>query len=161
MTKNKSVLLTKEGLKQLEDELKHLQDVVMKDIAQKIKEAKEFGDLSENSEYIEAKEHQAATATRIMEIEAMLKNVEIINEKKAAKSDVVQLGSKVKVQALDTDEKEKEEYTIVGSTEADPFNGKISNESPLGAALMGKKEKDKVQFKAPKGMREYKVMKVA
>lgn len=161
MNKKKSVLLTKEGLKQLEDELKHLQDVVMKEIAQKIKEAKEFGDLSENSEYIEAKEHQAATASRIMEIENMLKNVEIINEKQAAKSDMVQLGSKVQVQALDTDDKEKEEYTIVGSTEADPFNGKISNESPLGSALMGKKEKDVISFKAPKGMREYKVLKVS
>jgi transcription elongation factor GreA len=161
MNKKKSVLLTKEGLKQLEKELAHLQDVVMKDIAQKIKEAKEFGDLSENSEYIEAKEHQASTASRIMEIENMLRNVEIINEKKAAKSDVVQLGSQVVVAPQDTEDKKKEEYIIVGSTEADPFNGKISNESPLGSALMGKKAKDKVEFKAPKGMREYKIMKVA
>ncbi len=161
MVKKKSVLLTKEGLKQLEEELHQLKEVVMKEIAQKIKEAKEFGDLSENSEYIEAKEHQAATAARIMEIENMLRNVEIINEKKAAKSDVVQLGSHVVVKPLDTEDKKKEEYVIVGSTEADPFNGKISNESPLGSALMGKKEKDKVEFKAPKGMREYQVVKVA
>lgn len=161
MAKKKSVLLTKDGLKQLEAELKNLQDVVMKEIAQKIKEAKEFGDLSENSEYIEAKEHQGATASRIMEIENMLHNVEIINEKKAAKSDVVQLGSHVVVKALDTEEVVTEEYSIVGSTEADPFNGKISNESPLGSALMGKKEKDKVEFKAPKGMREYQIMKIS
>jgi transcription elongation factor GreA len=161
MVKKKKVLLTKEGLKQLEQEHLHLKDEVMKEIAQKIKEAKEFGDLSENSEYIEAKEHQAATAARIIEIENMLRNVEIIDEKKAAKSNTVQLGSNVTVRALDTKEKEKEEYTIVGSTEADPFNGKISNESPLGKALIGKKEKDKVEFKAPKGMREYELLKVA
>lgn len=161
MSKNKSVLLTQEGLDQLQAELVNLKDVVMKEIAAKIKEAKEFGDLSENAEYIEAKEHQAATAMRILEIEEMLKNVELIDESKAAKSKNVQIGSHVVVEAMDEEEATKEEYSIVGSTEADPFNGKISNESPLGSALIDKAEGEVIEFKAPKGMRKYKLVKVS
>lgn len=161
MSKNKAVLLTQEGLDQLQAELVNLKDVVMKEIAAKIKEAKEFGDLSENAEYIEAKEHQAATAMRILEIEEMLKNVELIDESKAAKSKNVQIGSHVVVEAMDEEEATKEEYSIVGSTEADPFNGKISNESPLGSALIDKAEGEVIEFKAPKGMRKYKLVKVS
>ena len=161
MNKTKTILLTQEGLDNLQAELVELKDVVMKEIAAKIKEAKEFGDLSENAEYIEAKEHQAATAMRIMEIEDMLKNVQLIDESKASKSKTVQIGSHVVVEALDEEDAQKEEYTIVGSTEADPFAGKISNESPLGSNLIDKAEGDIVEFKAPKGMRKYKLLKVS
>lgn len=161
MNKTKTILLTQEGLDKLQAELANLKDVVMREIAAKIKEAKEFGDLSENAEYIEAKEFQAATAMRIMEIEDMLKHVEIIDESKAAKSKTVQIGSHVVVEAMDDDESVKEEYIIVGSTEADPFVGKISNESPLGNALIDKPEGAVIEFKAPKGPRKYKLVKVS
>lgn len=160
MVNKKAVIVTKEGLKQLKDELKNLQEVVMMEIAQQIKEAKEFGDLSENAEYIEAKERQGATAARIMELENMLQNVEIVDEKKASKSEAVQIGSHVKVKPMDTDDKKVEEYVIVGSMEADPLAGKISNESPLGSALIDKEEGATFEFKAPKGMRKYKLVKI-
>jgi len=158
---SKKVLVTKEGLKKLEDELVHLEKVVRKEVAAELKVAIAFGDLSENAEYSSAKDKQAFTERRILELEEMLKNVEIIKGtggKSVAK--VVQLGSTVEVKDASKKDAEKEIFTLVGSTEADPFAGKISNESPLGAALLESKEGDTVKFTAPKGEMAYKVLKL-
>ena len=126
--------LTAEGLKQREEELEYLKSVKRKDIADKIKVALSFGDLSENSEYDEAKNEQAQVESRILELETMLKNVEIIDESELS-TDVVKIGSTVKL--LDVESNEEEEYQIVGSTEADPLRGSISDECPVGRAVLG------------------------
>lgn len=151
----KSIKLTDDGLKKLQDELEHLKTVGRSDIAEKIKVARGYGDLSENSEYDEAKNEQAKIEARILEIETMLKNVEIItNIKGAAKSVVV--GVKVKVYDQEFDE--ECEYHIVGSQEADPRNRKISDESPVGKALIGKKVGDDVIVEAPQGEMKFKIL---
>jgi len=158
---SKKVLVTKEGLKKLEDELVHLEKVVRKEVASELKVAIAFGDLSENAEYSAAKDKQAFTERRILELEEMLKNVEIIKGtggKSVAK--IVQLGSTVQVKDASKKDAETETFTLVGSTEADPFSGKISNESPLGSALLESKEGDTVKFTAPKGEMAYKVLKL-
>ena len=132
----KTIKVTDEGLKKLHDELENLKTVGRADIAEKIKIARGYGDLSENSEYDEAKNEQAKIEARIVEIEAMLKNVEIIKDVKG-KSKTVIVGAMVKV--LDETEDEECEYRVVGSTEADPRRGLISDESPVGKALLGKR----------------------
>jgi len=157
---DKQVLLTKDGLKQLELELQELKDVRRKEVAAKLKEAIAYGDLSENAEYDAAKNEQAFVEGRIMEIEQMIDNAKIISAKKGS-AKVVQFGSKVEVKDLNKAKAEIEVYTLVGSTEADPFAGKISNESPLGAALLESKVGDEVEFDAPKGKMKYKIMKLA
>lgn len=125
--------MTSEGLKKLQDELEHLKTVERKEVAEKIKVALSFGDLSENSEYDEAKNDQALLESRIAAIEAQLKNVRVLDESDM-NSENVHVGSKVRI----ADNKGKEySYTISGATEADPFNGKISDESPVGKAIMG------------------------
>ena len=133
----KKVLLTVEGLKKLQDELDNLKTVRRKENTAALKMAKSFGDLSENSEYDEAKNEQAEIEARIIEIENMLKNAEVIDESEVA-TDVVSVGSKVTIKDIESGE--TEEYLIVGSTEADPLKGKISDESPVGSALLGHKE---------------------
>lgn len=151
----KTIKLTEDGLKKLEEELENLKTVGRADIAEKIKVARGYGDLSENSEYDEAKNEQAKIEARIVEIEAMLKNVEIIEDVKG-KAKTVVVGVTVKV--LDEEYDEECEYRVVGSTEADPRQGKISDESPVGKALMGKKVGDVVIVEAPGGEFKLKVV---
>ena len=153
--KMQKVLVTKAGLKKLEEELQHLQKVARKEVAERLAEAVSYGDLSENSEYDEAKNQQAFVEGRILELEEQIKNAEIISEADSS-SDTIQIGSKVTLKC----EGKTTEYTIVGSTESDPLAHKISNESPVGVAVLGKKVKDKVMVKAPAGDIEYQVTKL-
>ena len=153
----KKVLLTAEGLKNLEDELQDLKINRRKEIAEKIKEARSQGDLSENAEYDAAKEEQAAVEARIVNIEKMLRNVEVITENEKNKNKI-SLGSKIKL--LDIELNEEFIYVIVGSTESDPQNGKISNESPLGHTLIGHCAKDVVNVKSPSGIIKYKILEI-
>ena len=132
----KKVVLTYEGLKNMEAELENLKTVKRKEVAEKIKEARGQGDLSENAEYDAAKEEQAEIEARIVVLEKMLRNAEVIDDEEGSK-DVINLGTKVEL--LDMEFDETMEYTIVGSAEADPMNGRISNESPVGQALLGHK----------------------
>ncbi len=140
--------VTSDGLKKLQDELEHLKTVGRAEIAEKIKIARGYGDLSENSEYDDAKNEQAKMEARINDLELMLKNVEIISSTKGAVKKV-RVGVKVKV--YDEEFKEECEYTIVGSTEANPHEQKISDESPIGKALLGKKVDDEVIAETPGG----------
>ena len=157
MAEAKKNILTPDGLKSLEDELQELKVVRRKEIAQKIKEAREQGDLSENAEYDAAKDEQRDIETEIAELEAILANCEVIQDNDKNK-DVVKMESVVVLHDVEFDE--DIEYTIVGSSEADSLNNKISNESPLGAALIGKKKGDTVKVEAPVGEIEYTVVSV-
>lgn len=154
---DKKNLLTYQGLQKLENELQELKVVKRKEIAQKIKEAREQGDLSENAEYDAAKDEQRDIETEIAELEAILANCEVIQDNDKNK-DVVKMESVVVLHDVEFDE--DIEYTIVGSSEADSLNNKISNESPLGAALIGKKKGDTVKVEAPVGEIEYTVVSV-
>jgi len=154
----KKTMLTYEGLKRLEDELQELKVVRRKEVAAKIKEARAQGDLSENAEYDAAKEEQADIEARIGLIEKMLRNVEIIDEDDIDKESI-SVGTKVTV--LDVEYNEEIEYLIVGSTEADPVGGRISNESPLGMALLDKRCGDEIAVEAPDGLIKYQIMKIA
>lgn len=154
----KVIKITDDGLKKLEEELEYLKTTGRADIAEKIKVARGYGDLSENSEYDEAKNEQAKIEARIVEIEAMLKNVEIIEDVKGNAKTVV-VGVKVKV--LDEEYGDESEYRVVGSTEADPQDGKISDESPVGKALMGKKVGDEVIVEAPGGEFKLKIVAIS
>lgn len=151
----KAIKISEEGLKKLQDELENLKTVGRADIAEKIKIARGYGDLSENSEYDEAKNEQAKIEARIVEIESMLKNVEIISGIKGAAKTVV-VGVKVKI--YDEEFDEEMVYEIVGSTEADPMNNKISDESPIGKALLGKKTGDEVIAETPAGEMKLKIL---
>lgn len=151
----KAIKVTDDGLKKLQDELEHLKTEGRKDIAEKIKVARGYGDLSENSEYDDAKNEQAKIEARIVELEAMLKNVEIIKDIKGAAKTVV-VGVKVKV--YDEEFDEEEEYHVVGSTEADPVNNRISDESPVGRALIGHKVNDIITVDAPTGEIKLKIV---
>ncbi|GFI11816.1 MAG: transcription elongation factor GreA [Lachnospiraceae bacterium] len=153
----KKNLLTYEGLKKLEDELQDLKVVKRKEIAQKIKEAREQGDLSENAEYDAAKDEQRDIEARIEQIEKILKNAEVVVEDEVD-LDKISVGCKVKV--LDVEFEEEEEFKIVGSSEANSLGGKISNESPVGKALIGAKVGDTVQVETQAGMIEYKVLEI-
>jgi len=155
---DKKTVLTYEGLKKLEDELHELKVVRRKDVAGKIKEARAQGDLSENAEYDAAKEEQAEIESRIVVIEKMLRNAEVIDEEDLD-ADSINIGSKVKV--LDMEFEEEIEYLIVGSTEADPLGGKVSNESPMGIALLSKKLGDIITVDAPDGPIQYKILSIA
>ena len=151
----KKNIMTYAGLKKLEDELNDLKGFRRKDVAQKIKEAKEQGDLSENAEYDAAKEEQAEIEARIVELEKILKNAEIIDEDEVA-SDIISVGCRVKL--LDMEFEDEMEFSIVGSTEANSLNGFISNESPLGIALIGKKKDAVVEVESPAGVIKYKIL---
>ncbi|MFA6285365.1 MAG: transcription elongation factor GreA [Parcubacteria group bacterium] len=148
-------LLTPEGLEKLKEELIMRKTEMRQKIAAIIKEAKEQGDLSENAEYSEAKRQQADNERRVMELENEIRTSEVSSFD--AKSEVVQMGSKVKVK-FNGDE---QEFRIVGSNEADPLNGKISNESPIGQALMGKRAGEKMKVGTPTGEKEYTVLEVS
>ena len=150
---DKKNILTYEGLKKLEDELEDLKVVKRKEVSQKIKEAREQGDLSENAEYDAAKDEQ----TRIEELEKILKNAEVFVEEEAD-LDKVSIGCQVKI--LDCEFDEELTYKIVGSTEANSLKGKISNESPVGKALLGKKVGDTVTVTTPAGEFEYKILSI-
>ncbi|NLC69495.1 MAG: transcription elongation factor GreA [Clostridiaceae bacterium] len=151
----KEVILTYEGLKKLESELEYLKGTKRREIAERIKQALLFGDINENSEYDEAKNEQAYIETRIVQIENMLKNAKIIDEEDID-TESVSLGCRVTV--LDMESGEEVEYFIVGSMEADPGKHKISNESPVGRALMGKKKGDIVEIKVPAGEIKLKIL---
>ncbi len=151
----KDVFLTAEGLKKLENELDELETVKRKEIAERIKQALAFGDISENSEYDEAKNEQAQLEERIAKLEMVLRNAKLIDEEDIT-TDVVGVGSRVVVNDLEYDE--EMEYTIVGSAEANPFEGRISNESPVGNALLGKKVGDIVEVHVPDGVIKYKIV---
>ncbi len=157
MANAKQTILTDEGLKKLEEELEHLKTVTRKEVADKIKVALSFGDLSENSEYDEAKNEQALVESRIAQIEAMLKNVKILDEDELT-NDIVSVGSKIKL--FDKEFDEEVSYQIVGSTEADPFQGKISDESPVGKYLIGHKVGDVVEVETPGGTCLYEVLEI-
>lgn len=154
----KQVLLTDKGLKNLEAELEELKTVKRKEIAEKIKVALSFGDLSENSEYDEAKNEQAIVEARIAAIENMLKNVQVINEDELS-TEIIHVGSKVKVRDIDFDD--ICDYKIVGSSEADPVNGRISDESPVGKGLIGHKVGEIIQIETPAGSMSYEVLEIS
>jgi transcription elongation factor GreA len=154
----KEVVLTYEGLKKLEEELDFLRGTKRKEVAERIKQALSFGDISENSEYDEAKNEQAQVEGRIVQLESMLKHARVIDEDDV-KTDVVSLGSKVKIYDMEFDE--EVEYYLVGSTEANPLQSKISNESPVGAALIGHKKDDIVEVQAPDGVIKFKILEIS
>ncbi len=154
----KQFILTDDGLKKYEQELEELKTVKRKEVADKIKVALSFGDLSENSEYDEAKNDQAKLEARIVELEAMLQNAKVIDEKDLS-TDTVNVGSKVKV--LDMEYDEEITYKIVGSAEADPKQGLISDESPLGKQLIGSKIGDTVTIEAPAGEIHFKIVDIS
>lgn len=153
----KKNLLTYEGLKKLEDELQDLKVVQRKEIAQKIKEAREQGDLSENAEYDAAKDEQRDIEARIEQLEKLLKNAEVVVEEEID-LEKINIGCRVKV--LDMEFDEEMEFKIVGSTEANSLQNKISNESPVGHALLGKKAGDIVDVETQAGVIQYKVLEI-
>ncbi|MBP3916016.1 MULTISPECIES: transcription elongation factor GreA [unclassified Clostridium] len=157
MSQSKKFIMTYEGVKKLEEELEYLKTVKRKEITEKIKVALGYGDLSENSEYDEAKNDQAFTEGRIIQLENMLKNAVVVDESEIPK-DKVSVGSIVKVMDYEFDE--EVEYTIVGSAEADPMNFKISNESPVGSALIGKKVGDVVEVAVPSGVSKFEILEI-
>ena len=158
MSINKQTILTSEGLKKLENELEELKTKTRKDVASKIKTAISFGDLSENSEYDEAKNEQALVEARISQIETMLKDVKIVNSSELS-NDVIEIGSKVKLE--DISYGDILEYRIVGSMEANPIEGKISDESPVGKSLLGHKVGETVETETPSGIIKYKVLNIS
>lgn len=157
MAAEKKNILTYEGLKKLEDELEELKVVRRKEVADKIKEAREQGDLSENAEYDAAKDEQREIEARIEELEKILKNAEVVDEDEVD-VDTINVGCKVKL--LDLEYDEELEFRIVGSTEASSLQGKISNESPLGKALLRHKAGDSVEVETPAGLMKYKVLEI-
>jgi transcription elongation factor GreA len=146
--------MTRDGVERLEQELAHLRDVRRHEVAAKIHEAKELASAQNNSEYEEAKNEQAFVEGRIMTLEHLLANVTLIDEEAAHHASRVQLGSKVSVK---TSEGKDQEYTIVGPAEARPTGGLISNESPVGRALLGKRVGDEVQISVPRGVLKMKI----
>ena len=154
---DKKNILTYQGLQKLEDELQNLKVVRRKEVAQKIKEAREQGDLSENAEYDAAKDEQRDIEARIEQIEKILKNAEVVVEEEVD-LDKINIGCQVKI--LDMEFDEELEYKIVGSTEANSLEGKISNESPVGKALIGAHTGDVVEVEMPMGIMKYKVLEI-
>ncbi len=159
MVESKKHILTSKGMKSLEDELQELKVVKRKEIAQKIKEAREQGDLSENAEYDAAKDEQRSIETRIEELEKIIKNAEVIDESNIDK-DTVSIGSTVKFHDNEFDE--DLEYRIVGSTESDILKGLISNESPLGKALIGSRIGQEVEVEGAEGYKStYRILEIS
>ncbi len=151
---DKELVLTAEGLTKLEEELDELKTIHRRDVNERIRQAKEFGDISENAEYEDAKQEQAFVEGRILKVEATIRNARIIDASDYDQSEV-HLGASVKVKDLKTGS--SHEFTIVGSTEADPTNARLSNESPLGLSLMGKKKGETVAVTTPRGIASYKI----
>ena len=155
MADEKEFVLTREGKLELENELDTLKNVTRKEVSEKIKEARSFGDLSENAEYDEAKSAQAENESKIIELENKLRHAKIIDESEID-TKTVQVGNTVKL--LDIEFDEQVSYTIVGSTEVDLAQNRISNESPIGTALLGAKKNQVVEVQAPAGVIKYKVL---
>lgn len=153
----KETILTVEGLKKLEHKLEHLKSVKRREIAERIKQAIEFGDISENSEYEDAKNEQAFIEGEIITLEKMLRNAKVIDDT-AVGENVVTIGSTITLR--DVQEAEDLVYTIVGSAEADPSAARISNESPVGAAVLGKVVGDTVEVDAPAGLLKYAILEI-
>ena len=156
MTNTKEVYLTEEGLEQIKEELNYLKLEKRPEIVQALKDARAQGDLSENAEYDAARGDQAIVEARILELEQMVEKAVLITE---VSKDVVAIGTRVTIEYVDDDE--CEEYSIVGSKEADPFLNKISNESPIAKAIMGMKIGDKVSVESPNGKYDVKIVKIA
>ena len=154
----KQIIVTDEGYKKLVDELEYLKTTKRKEVVEAIKVALSFGDLSENSEYDEAKNEQAKTEARISELEETLQNVKVISDDEIT-TDAVSVGSTVKV--YDEEFEEEVEYTIVGSTEANPLMNLISDQSPIGSALLGAKVDEEVTVEAPNGTLKLKVLEIS
>lgn len=154
MSENKEVILTESGLKKVEGELEELKSVRRREVAERIKQAIEFGDISENSEYEDAKNEQAFIEGRIITLEKMLRNVKVIEDSRDTYE--VALGSTVKLKDLEYGD--EIEYTIVGSMEAGPDDNKISNESPVGKAILGRKKGDVVDVSVPAGTLKYEII---
>ncbi|MDQ0286208.1 transcription elongation factor GreA [Desulfofundulus luciae] len=153
--KEKEVILTLEGLKKLEKELEELKTIRRREVAARIKQAIEFGDISENSEYEDAKNEQAFIEGRILTLEQMLRNARVIDDERTGTDEVV-LGSTVRLKDLEFGD--EVEYTIVGSVEADPGAHKISNESPVGKAILGQRKGSIVEVSVPAGLLKYQIM---
>ena len=154
----KQIIVTEEGLKKLQDELEYLKTTKRKEVVEAIRVALSFGDLSENSEYDEAKNEQAKTEARINELEESLKHVKVISESEV-NTDAVNVGNRVKV--YDEDFDEEITYTIVGSTEADPLLDKISDQSPIGSAIIGSKVGDTVSVTTPGGIVKLRILEIS
>ena len=153
----KDVILTPEGLEKLKQEIEHLATTRRREVAERIKEAREFGDISENSEYDDAKNEQAMLESRIAQLEDKLRSAQVINASELD-TNVVRVGSLVSGK---DDRGKSFEYTIVGSTEADPANRRLSNESPVGKALIGTKKGDTVAVPTPRGERNLTISKIS
>ncbi len=151
------IILTEEGLKKLEERHEYLVSVKRREVAERLKEAIALGDLSENSEYDDAKNEQSAVETEILDLQAKIRNAEII-KKDDSKKNVVHMGDTVIIKDLEFGD--ELEYTLVGSTEADPTEMKISNESPVGSAILGQKTGKTVEVNAPAGVLKYKILKI-
>jgi transcription elongation factor GreA len=151
----KEVILTPEGYEKLKQEIEHLSTEKRREVADRIRTAREFGDIAENAEYDDAKNEQAMLEHRIAMLQERLKNARVI-EKGEVTTDVVGVGTKVRLR--DVDAKETIEYTIVGSAEANPAEQKLSNESPVGKAIIGRKKGETVEVAAPRGSLKYKIM---
>jgi len=154
----KSQPITREGLQKIEEELRYLESTRRSEVADKIRSAKELASTQNNAEYEDAKNEQAMVEGRIQQLHSLIQNAELIDEDGASHSKQVTLGSHVR---LKTDEGKAQEYIIVGPAEADPREGKISNESPVGRALIGKRVHDEVQVSAPRGIITYKITKIS
>jgi transcription elongation factor GreA len=154
----KEVILTSEGYRKLQQEIEYLSTEKRREVADRIRVAREFGDIAENSEYDDAKNEQALLEHRIAQLEERLRNARVISKKEIS-SDVVSIGSRVKLR--DMDAKETLEYHIVGSAEANPSENKLSNESPVGKAIMGRKKGEVVEVTAPRGALKFKILEIA
>ena len=154
---NKEILVTEEGYKELLDELEYRKTKLRYEISERIKGAMQEGDLSENAEYHESKEEQNKNESRIIVLEYTIKQAKVVKHDEKTK-DIVQIGSKVKIKDLEFDE--ELDYSIVGATEADPVAGKISNLSPLGAELLGKKKGEIAEVNAPVGLLKFEILKI-
>ena len=154
----KETQITAEGLRKLEEESAQRKGPIREEIVERLKEARAQGDLSENSEYDQAKEDQGKNESRIVELELMIKTAVIIDTTTSGKEGIVSLGCTVILKDVETGEEET--YTVVGTTEADPFNNKISNESPVGTAILGKKVHDVVVANTPAGELSYEILEV-
>ena len=153
----KDIPLTREGYEELKQEIQYLTTEKRREVADRIRVAREFGDITENAEYDDAKNEQALLEQRIAKLEERLRNARVIEKKDIAK-DVVSIGSKVRLRDLDA--KQTIEYRIVGSAEANPAQNKLSNESPVGKAIIGKKKGETVEVSAPRGSMKFKILEI-
>ncbi|WIV13079.1 transcription elongation factor GreA [Proteiniborus sp. MB09-C3] len=154
----KEIFLTAEGLKKIEEEYDELRTIRRKEVADRIKQALAFGDISENSEYDEAKNEQARLEERIAKLERTLRNARVIDDEDIS-AEIVSIGSRVTVKDIEFNE--EIQYTIVGSAEADPYEERISNESPVGRALIGRKAGDIVEVQVPDGVIKYEIVSIS